>query len=596
MSIQIFGLSVSRGVAIGRAVRLGAGRLEVEHAFVTEADVPGELLRLRVARDEISAEITALRDDLPPDAPAELGALLEVHQMLLHDQVLIEAVKVWVRERHYNAEWALASQLDVLTQQFDEMDDPYLRERKMDLEQVVDRLVRRVRAGREVPPGAAPAPVDPVAAVQGAEPGEELILVAHDIGPADMMHFRRSVFRGFVTDVGGKTSHTAIVARSMDIPAVVGATEASALIRSDDLLVIDGDAGVVIVDPSPIVLEEYRYRQQHSRLDRDRLLRLRGTAAQTLDGVDISLHANIELPGDAATALAAGAAGIGLFRSEFLFMQRAGSLPGEEEQFQAYRSVCEAMGERPVTIRTIDIGADKPLERGSTDSRADRGLNPAMGLRAIRWSLAEPTMFLTQLRALLRASAHGRLRILVPMLMHVREALQVRQYLTQAQNELRAAGIPFDEAVPLGIMVEVPAAAIALDVLLPHADFVSIGTNDLIQYTLAVDRADEQVSDLYDPWHPAVLHLLQRTIALTHRAGKTASICGELAGDPQLTDLLLAMGLRQFSMHPSRLLPIKQQILRADCGKLEQALPDILSSSDPQATAQSLWRGATPLH
>lgn len=413
-----------------------------------------------------------------------------------------------------------------------------------------------------------------------------------------MMQFKRSVFHGFITDIGGKTSHTAIVARSMDIPAVVGTREASRLIRQDDWVIIDGDVGAVIVNPSPIVLEEYRFRQRQSELERARLARLRHTPAVTLDGERVELQANIELPADAVSAVEAGATGVGLFRSEFLFMNRNGELPGEDEQFEAYRAAVEAMKGMPVTIRTIDIGADKPLDRMSaSELRHEHVLNPAMGLRAIRWSLAEPSMFRQQLRAIYRASAYGKLRLLIPMVAHLSEIRQVREIIKRVQQQLTEAGQAFTP-VELGVMIEIPAAAVMLPLLLPHVDFISIGTNDLIQYTLAIDRADEAVAHLYDPWHPAVLQLIASSIAQARAAGKSVSVCGEMAGDSAFTDLLLAMGLRNFSMHPSQIPSVKQRILRADASRLATVLPELLGVEDPQRRAELLFapqRAGTPI-
>jgi phosphoenolpyruvate-protein phosphotransferase (PTS system enzyme I) len=584
MSIQLFGLAVSRGVAIGRAVLVASSRVDVAHYFVDDAQVDFEINRLRVARDEVAAELTALQRDMPADAPGELSALLDVHLLLIHDEALTGATKQWIRERHYNAEWALSAQLEVLARQFDEMEDEYLRERKADLEQVVERLLRVMARG-----------ADASAASHRRDAADEdpLILVANDVAPADMMQFKRSVFTGFITDVGGKTSHTAIVARSLDIPAVVGAREASRIIRQDDWIVIDGDAGVVIVSPSPILLEEYRFRQRQSELERARLSRLRFTPAITLDGERIELLANIELPSDAPAALQAGAMGVGLFRSEFLFMNRGGELPGEDEQFEAYKSAVVAMNGMPVTIRTVDIGADKPLERMSVnDLRHEHGLNPALGLRAIRWSLSEPGMFRQQLRAILRASAFGKVRLLIPMVAHLSEAHMVLDAVARAKQQLREAGRAFDD-IEVGAMVEVPAAALILPRLLKMFDFASIGTNDLIQYTLAIDRADEAVAHLYDPWHPAVLQLICGAIAQARTAGKQISVCGEMAGDPGFTELLLAMGLRSFSMHPSQLLTIKQRILRADTSRWAARLEDLLRAEDPQAACAAVKHAQT---
>jgi phosphoenolpyruvate-protein phosphotransferase (PTS system enzyme I) len=583
MSIQVFGLAISRGVAIGRAVLVASGRVDVAHYFVSPEQVEAEIARLRDARDEVAAEFEALQRDMPADAPPELPALIDVHLMLVHDESLTGAAGQWVRERHYNAEWALSAQLEVLARHFDEMEDEYLRERKADLEQVTERILTaltRNADGRQriAAPG--------VRDFGGDEP---LVLVAGDIAPADMLHFKRSVFAGFVTDVGGRTSHTAIVARSMDIPAVVGAREASRLIRQDDWVVIDGDAGAVIVNPPPIVLEEYRFRQRQAELERARLDRLRHTPAVTLDGETVELLANIELPEDAATALESGAVGVGLFRSEFLFMNRGHDIPGEDEQFEAYRAAVVAMKGLPVTIRTVDIGADKPLDRLTIhELRHEHSLNPALGLRAIRWSLAEPSMFRQQLRAILRASAFGKVKLLLPMVAHMSEARMTLELLARAKQQLRDAGRAFND-IEVGAMIEIPAAALMLGSLLQHFDFVSIGTNDLIQYTLAIDRADEQVAHLYDPWHPAVLGLIATTIAQANAAGKAVSVCGEMAGDPAFTALLLSMGLRSFSMHPRQIAAVKQAVLRADTRKLRAALPQVLAAEEPQPTAETAF-------
>ncbi len=594
MSIQVFGLPVSRGVAIGRAVLVASSRVDVAHYFIDQAHAAEEVARLKHARDTVVTEISALRDDLPPDAPTELAALLDVHLMLLHDPMLIDATRQWIETRHYNAEWAVTAQTEVLARQFDEMEDEYLRERKADIEQVAERVLR-VLAKEE-------ALLPQVAHSRDFGGEDPLVLVANDIAPADMLQFKGSVFKGFVTDVGGRTSHTAIVARSMDIPAVVGAREASRLVRQDDWLIIDGDSGIVVVNPTPIVLEEYRFRQRQSELERARLDRLRHMPSITLDGQAIELLANIELPGDAANALSAGAVGVGLFRSEFLFMNRNGELPDEEEQFGAYRAAVEAMAGLPVTIRTVDIGADKPLDRmAAHELRHEHALNPALGLRAIRWSLSEPAMFRQQLRAILRASAFGKVRVLVPMIAHRSEILSTVGAMQRARQQLLDAGVAFND-VELGAMIEVPAAAMTMPLLLKHFDFVSIGTNDLIQYTLAIDRADEAVAHLYDPWHPAVLGMIAGVIRAANDAGKHVSVCGEMAGDIAFTELLLGMGLRSLSMHPSQIPAVKQRVLRADTVRLKSAANAALESIDPamawqaalDATAQRSRQGAAP--
>ena len=584
MSIQVFGIAVSRGVAIGRAVLVASSRIDVAHYFVATEQVASEIARLHAARDVVSAELEGLKRDMPADAPHELAALLDVHQMILHDESLTGATQVWIDERHYNAEWALSAQLEVLARQFDDMEDAYLRERKADVEQVVERLLRQLShpAGRAA---GAMASAPPARDFGGADP---LVLVANDVAPADMMQFKRSGFIGFVTDVGGRTSHTAIVARSMDIPAVVGAREASRLIRQDDLIVIDGDAGVVIVNPSDIVLEEYRFRQRQIVLERARLDRLRHTPAVTLDGHAVELLANIELPADAAAAMEAGAVGVGLFRSEFLFMNREGVLPGEDEQFEAYRDAVVAMRGLPVTIRTVDIGADKPLERMSAhEHRNEHGLNPALGLRAIRWSLSEPSMFRQQLRAILRASAYGKVRLLIPMVAQLAEVRAIMEAVSRVRQQLGDAGVSYGH-VEVGAMIEIPAAALMIERFLRHFDFVSVGTNDLIQYTLAIDRADQAVAHLYDSWHPAVLQLLHQTIKSANAHGRGVSVCGEMAGDPAFTELLLGMGLRSFSMHPAQISSIKQRVLRADTRQLAVAVAMVLDAADPAAAAAEM--------
>ena len=570
MTFAIHGLAVARGIAIGRAVLLAASHLEVAHYFITAAQVAGEIARVGQARDAVVRELQRLQAELPRDAPSELAALLDVHLMLLQDEMLEDGVKHWISERLYNAEWALMTQFEVIARQFDEMEDEYLRERKADLEQVVERILRHMR-GLALPAVVAPPATDSALAEAPA-----LVLVAPDLAPADLLQFKQGVFAGFVTATGGKTSHTAIVARSMDIPAVVGARAASQLVRQDDWVIIDGDAGVLIVDPSPILLDEYRFRQRQLVLERERLARLRHTPCVSIDGEKIELLANIEQPADAAAALRAGAVGVGLFRTEFLFMGRLGHLPDEQEQYLAYREAVEGMQGLPVTIRTIDVGADKPLDKAHKDTH----LNPALGLRAIRWSLADPVMFRTQLRAVLRAAAHGQVNLLFPMLAHTSEIEQTLAQVALARAELDARGCAYGP-VRLGAMIEVPAAALMARRFLRDFDYLSIGTNDLIQYALAIDRADESVAHLYDPLHPAVLRLEADVIAAGAELGKSVSVCGETAGDASLTRLLLGLGLRSFSMHPAQLLAVKREVLRADTRKLRPWAQQVLQADEP---------------
>jgi phosphotransferase system enzyme I (PtsI) len=515
--------------------------------------------------------------DLPKDAPTELGAFIDVHALILSDPLISEAPLDIIRSRYYNAEWALVTQIDELSAQFDEIEDAYLRERKADIQQVAERVLKVLTGSEQVIERRSN---DPASA--------QMIVVARDISPADMLQFRDGSFIGFATDVGGQNSHTAIVARSLDIPAVVGLAHASVLIKQDDWLIIDGDAGVVIANPDPVLLTQYRKLQSTQAAARKRLLKLKKTPAITRDGTEITLLANIELPDDCESALEAGANGVGLFRSEFLFLGRAShanKLPSEEEQFEAYKKAVQGMKGRPVTIRTIDVGADKQL-----DPNAETALNPALGMRAIRYCLAEPMLFLTQLRAILRASVFGKVKLLIPMLAHAHEIDQTLALIEQAKAQLREANIDFDDSIQVGAMIEIPAAALALPMFVKRLDFLSIGTNDLIQYTLAIDRVDHEVAHLYNPLHPAVLQLIAMTIKAGKRAGKSVSVCGEMAGDIKHTRLLLGLGLREFSMHPAQLLSVKQEILNSDLTAITHQAKKILRAVEPTAISEAVRR------
>ena len=573
MSFTLHGIPVSRGIAIGRAYLIAPAALDVDHYLIEPDQIGAEIARFHAAQESVHAELDALREDLAADAPSEMGAFINVHSMILNDAMLVQETIDLVRTRRYNVEWALTEQLEILSRHFDDIEDEYLRERKADIEQVVERVLKAL-AG-------APSTASLVVHNAASNGHNEMIVVAHDIAPADMLQFKTQAFKGFVTDLGGRTSHTAIVARSLGIPASVGVQQASALIRQNDLIIVDGDHGIVIVDPAPIVLEEYSYRQSEKVLEQRKLQRLKFSPTQTLDGTKIELCANIELPDDAQTAVEAGAMGVGLFRTEFLFMNHKNRLPEEEEQFEAYKRAIELMNGRPVTIRTIDVGADKPLESMSGGDGYETAPNPALGLRAIRWSLSEPQMFMTQLRAILRASAFGPTKILIPMLAHAQEIDQTLDLIQEAKRQLDDAGIAYDPNVQVGAMIEIPAAAIAVRLFLKRLDFLSIGTNDLIQYTLAIDRADNAVAHLYDPLHPAVLNLIAFTLREAKHAGVPVSICGEMAGDPSVTRLLLGLGLTEFSMHPSQLLVVKQEILRSNLKAFEKPVADVLAAYEP---------------
>ena len=561
-SFTLHGSGVAGGIAIGHAHLISTARLEVAHYEVAATDIDAEIARFDKAVAQVRGELAGLKAGLPAASPTEMAAFLNLHQMILDDSSLSTVPRELVRTRHCNAEWALVQQMDMLVAQFEEIEDQYLRERKNDVMQVVERVLLALIGH----PGHAPA---------ARSDEKELIVVAHDLSPADMILFKQHQFAGFVTDLGGVTSHTAILARSLNIPAIVGLHHARQLIREDELLIVDGIEGVLIVNPDQQVLSEYQLRKRQIDLERQKLKRLRTTPASTLDGSDVELHANIELPQDMEKVHESGATGIGLFRSEFLFLNR-GDLPTEDEQFEAYREVAVAMRGQTVTIRTLDLGADKTAHGVEMS-----GPNPALGLRAIRLCLAEPQMFLAQLRAILRASHYGKIKLLVPMLAHAHEIDQSLKMIAQAKAELDVLGTPYDKAIPVGGMIEVPAAALAIGMFVKRLDFLSIGTNDLIQYTLAIDRTDDTVSHLYDPLHPAVLQLVAMTIRNANKAGVPVAVCGEMAGDVQLTRLLLGLGLRQFSMHPAQLPSIKQQILRSSIPEIQIAAAKILRANDP---------------
>src|SRR5688572_6000931 len=566
MNFVLHGHAVSTGITIGQAHLVSSARLEVAHYEIEADQVEGEIARFDAALRAAQQELSDLKDHIPAGSPAEFEAFLNLHRMILDDSALSQAPRELIRSRRANAEWALVQQMEKLTDRFDEIDDPYLRERKADVQQAVERVLKEMMGGSRPP--------EPALSEE-----KELIVVAHDLSPADMILFKKHRFGGFVTDVGGVTSHTAIVARSLGIPAIVGLHHARHMISEGETLIVDGQNGVLIVNPDALVLAEYRLRESQLGLERQRLRRLKTTPAATIDGTPIELHANIELPPDMPQVLDAVAQGVGRLRTGFLFLSRK-DLPDEEEQFAAYREVAQAMQGRPVVLRTLDLGADKALN-GSGDGSHSMP-NPAMGLRAIRFCLAEPQIFLTQLRAILRASHYGKVRILLPMLAHVHEIEQTLTLIRQAKEQLDDRGEPYDRAVEIGGMIEIPAAALALPIFMKRLNFLSIGTNDLIQYTLAIDRTDDAVAHLYDPLHPAVLNLLSSIITTANKAKVPVALCGEMAGDTALTRLLLAFGLRQYSMHTAHLLDVKNVILKSHLSRLKPLARKMLRTSDPE--------------
>ncbi|MDY0057225.1 MAG: phosphoenolpyruvate--protein phosphotransferase [Methyloversatilis sp.] len=573
MTFTLHGLAVSGGIAIGHAYLVSHATLEVAHYSLPPRKVDDEVVRLGRAFDAVRAELAELRSGLLNDgteARGELLAFVDLHSMILDDPLLLDEAGEYIRSRRCNAEWAIKRQMDRLVEQFEQIDDAYLRSRSADVVQVVERVIKALAGKRN--------------RVSTRRRDTDSIVVAHDLSPADTIQFKAQRIAAFVTDLGGATSHTAIVARSLAIPALVGMHQARRLIQDDDMLIVDGVRGVLIINPDERILDEYRLRAREIEIERSKLKRLTGAVATTLDGEAVQLFANIELPQDVEQVREVEADGIGLFRTEFMFLNRD-DLPDEDEQFEAYRSVVQAMKGKPVTMRTLDIGADKAL-RGAERSEA----NPALGLRAIRYCLAEPRMFVTQLRAILRAAHYGKVRIMLPMVAFQHEIESALAMVALAKQQLREANRKFDDRVEIGAMVEIPAAALALGTLMNHFSFLSIGTNDLIQYTLAIDRADEAVAHLYDPLHPAVLRLVQQVIAQAKRVGMPVAVCGEMAGEPQFARLLLGMGLRQFSMHPSQLLEVKREVLRCDCGDIAPRVIKLLRSDDPIRIREQLER------
>ncbi len=589
MNREVSGIAVSRGVAIGRVHRIAPSELDIRQYQVDRKDVLHEVARLNNAFSLVRAELDALRADVAADAPQEVKAFLDLHRLILDDALLSDAPRDLVRTRLINAEWALSIQIEEVCKQFEAIDDEYFASRTQDVRQVADRVLKALSGGRAA-----------TASVTKPADGEKLILVAHDLAPADMLQLRdRSdvSLAGFVTELGGPTSHTAILARRLGLPAVLGAGGARDEVQEHDLVIVDADAGKLIVNPDAGELAEYRRRAKSEADARMELRKLKGKIARTKDGIAVELLANIEAPEDAREALDAGADGIGLFRTEYLFMNRD-QLPDEDEQYEAYARVARSMKGKPVVIRTLDIGADKVLNDAARESLGlAKGAptaesNPALGLRAIRYCLAYPELFLTQLRAILRASSVGTVRILVPMLAHVHEIEQALAFVARAKEQLKERKQKFDGRVLVGGMIEVPAAALSLPAFVQRLKFLSLGTNDLIQYTLAIDRADSAVAHLYDHLHPAVLQLVSRTIKTGEKARAPVSVCGEMAGELELTELLLGMGLRQFSMHPSQILSVKQRVLETSRRSAMQLAARVLKQSDPLEIRKSLERAA----
>lgn len=559
-------MGVSNGIAIGHAHLVSHALLEVVHYAIPEAHRAPEVIRFTEAVRTVKKELEQINQQFLNHAPIALSGLINTHLLLLADASISEKPKDTIMQDCCNAEWAIKLQLDEIVAQFDQIEDDYLRARKQDVIQVVERLIKVLLGS--------PNPFAPHSD-QEAVNKPDTILIAHDLSPADTIQFKQHQFAAFITDGGGTTSHTAILARSLNIPSIVALQHASKCINNGDYIIVDGQNGVVIVNPSDAILAEYRLRQEAWQIAQQKLQRIKKTKAITLCGTPVNLMGNIEVPEDVAAVSAAGATGIGLYRTEFLFM-KGRQRPDEEAQFNAYKQVAESMADYPVTIRTLDLGADKLIDGESPKYAA----NPALGLRAIRYSLTEPSIFITQLRAILRASSFGDLKILIPMITNIGELRQTKALIEQAKQSLRDAAIPFDESIQVGGMIEIPAAAINADAIAQELDFLSIGTNDLIQYTLAIDRTDNAVSHLYNPLHPSILRLIEMVIKACKKHQKSLSLCGEMAGDPKITRLLIGMGLRDLSMHPSHLLSVKQEVLYSEVKKLTTLAKKTLKLSE----------------
>lgn len=570
MAWSVSGIGVGDKLAIGRAWVLAPASLDLPRRNLTAAQIEPEIKRFQAAVGRIAQEFEDLRVALKGEPAAEVRAFLDLQAMVLQDPILIDETIDLIRGEQCNAEWALVRQFEEVANQFNAIDDPYLRERKADVQQLVERILKAMQGV---------ANLSAALAQQDDQPSQDLpwILVARDIAPADMLLLRQHQFAGFATDSGSPTSHTAILARSLGLPAVVGMASLHGLVTQGEEIVLDAAMGIVMGSLDADLRAHYADQRAGQQLVSERLKRLKTIEAKTLDGERVQLQANLDLPEDAAAALEAGCDGVGLFRSEFLFMNRQAA-PTESEQTDAYRRVVTVMAGRPITIRTLDSGADKTVAALAVGRAAPA--NPALALRAIRLCLAEPELFLTQLRAILRASAHGPVRIMIPLVSGPNEMVLARRMIQTAMQQLDTRGLAYDRGILVGAMIEVPSAAIAIDSLLAHIDFASLGTNDLIQYTLAIDRTDSEVAHLYEPLHPAVLRLIRDVIRACDKANTPISLCGEMAGEPQFCRLLLGLGLRIFSMHPVELLRVKQEVLRARAQDLGRPVARLLKLPD----------------
>ena len=574
MSTTIPGTGVSRGIAIGPVHRLDVGDIEVHESAIPRNLIEDEVARFRRAVRVARQQLKAIRNSIPETTRADIADFIDTHLLMLEDSMLTAAPVELIRERQCNAEWALKSQRDALAAVFDEMDDPYLRTRKDDVDHVVNRI-QRILISEQMHT------TEP----QDHEVLRGAIVVAHDLTPAETALLHHQGIAGFVTESGGPLSHTAILARSLGLPAIIGTHVTPHQIRDNDVVVLDALKGILLTDVDENTLNDYRQQQGDEIKRQNELARLKDKPAVTVDGIHVQLLANVELHEDVLAARRAGADGIGLYRTEFLFMNRT-DIPDEEEQLQQYLSVIKTLKGLPVTIRTLDLGADKNC---SAEPRTEHiAPNPALGLRAIRLCLKHADLFRPQLRAILRASAKGPVRMMIPMLSSARELNEVLSLIDDVKQDLQRERLAFDWNMPIGGMIEVPAAALSATLFARRLDFLSIGTNDLIQYTLAIDRVDDEVTYLYDPLHPAVLRLIKMVIDASREYDIPVSMCGEMAGDPQYTRLLLGMGLTDFSVHPAALLEVKDVIHRCRVERYTAVAADILQDDDPVTIRERL--------
>jgi len=563
MSLALSGTGVSRGIALGKAHILRRGQIEIPEYVVPEKFVSDEITRLKKALLTASTQLKAIRKHIPENTPADIGSFIDAHLLMIQDSMLSDEPIKMIQQQQCNAEWALKQQRDLLIQVFDAMEDPYLRTRKDDIDHVVNRVL-----GLLLDESAHASDVD--SRLKGA------ILIADDLSPADTVLMQHFGIAGFITEYGGPTSHTSILARGLGVPAIVGLHNARGFLKENEDIIINGRLGTVLADVDENTARYYRRRQREERKRLNELKALKGKPAITSDAHTIRLHANIELPEDIPAVRKIAAEGVGLYRTEFLYMNRD-DFPSENEQYSVYKKVIKALKGAPVTIRTFDLGADKQVDGATSSTQA--GTNPALGLRAVRLCLRDTEMFMPQLRAILRASVHGPVRIMIPMLSNLTELHQVKQLIDDAKLELDREGKKYADVIPLGGMIEIPAAALSANQFAKQLDFLSIGTNDLIQYTLAIDRIDDEVSYLYEPLHPAVLQLIHMSIRAANKAKIPISMCGEMAGDPYFTRLLLGFGLREFSMHPSALLEVKRVINSSDTRQCEKPARKALNSA-----------------